>query len=157
MDSEQRVGPRIKRICNAIDRQRTLDLEDMELTSSQGAVLGCLVRNRDAAFSPGDVGKHFGLSHPTVTGILQRLESKGFIAYAQDPEDHRKKRILVTEKALDCHGRIRARFLENEARLTAGMSEAERTALLTLLDRIIVNMDAACESCAAPRPKEEST
>ena len=154
MMPQQAIGPRIKRICNAIDRQRTLDMEDMELTSSQGVVLGYLVRNRDRAVSPGDVGRHFGLSHPTVTGILQRLEAKAFIAYAEDPEDRRKKRILATEKALDCHGHIRERFLENEERLTKGMSEAERTQLSALLDRIIVNMDATCESCAESAGEE---
>ncbi len=156
MSPEQALGPRIKRISNAIDRQRTLDMEDMELTSSQGMVLGWLVRSPDSAISPGDVGRHFGLSHPTVTGILQRLEAKGFVVYADDPADRRRKQVLATEKALDCHSRIRERFLENEARLTMGMSEAERTRLLELLDRVIENTGAGCD-CRAGSPGKEET
>ena len=137
MTPESALGPRIKRISNAIDRKRTLDMEDMELTSSQGMVLGYLARNPDRALSPGDVGRHF-------------------VTYAADPADRRRKQVLATEKALDCHSRIRERFLENEDRLTKGMSEAERTRLLELLDRVIENMGAACECCAGSPGQEEA-
>lgn len=152
MSFEQAIGPRIKRISNAMDRKRTRDLEDLELTSSQGIVLGYLVRNRDSSISPGDIGKHFGLSHPTVTGILQRLETKAYIRYAEDPADRRRKRIEVTERALDCHCRIQERFLETENRLTAGMSEEARAGLLALLDQMIANMGAGDD---ASKNKEE--
>ena len=152
MSFEQAIGPRIKRISNAMDRKRTRDLEDLDLTSSQGIVLGYLVRNRESSISPGDIGKHFGLSHPTVTGILQRLESKAYIRYAEDAADRRRKRIEVTERALDCHCRIHERFLETENRLTAGMSEDERAKLLALLDQMIANMGAGD---AASKNKEE--
>ena len=110
MQSENAVGPRLKRISNALDRKRTLDLEDLDLTSSQGMVLGWLVRRQEAPVNPGEIGRHFGLSHPTVTGILQRLEAKDFIRYAGDSGDRRKKRVIVTEKALDVHQRVVQRF-----------------------------------------------
>ena len=152
MIPEQALGPRIKRISTAIDRKRTRDLEDLDLTSSQGMVLGYLVRSREKPVSPGDIGRHFGLRHPTVTGILQRLEAKGFVVYADDPADRRRKLVAVTDRALDCHARIKEHFAETEARLTEGLSEAQREQLLALLDRVLQNMDAGC----APRPKEES-
>ena len=151
--NEPLVGPRIKRISNALDRKRTLDLEDMDLTSSQGMVLGYLNRRREETVYPGDIGKHFGLSHPTVSGILQRLEAKGFITYEAERGDRRKKRVCTTDRALDCHQRIRGRFLETEALLTGTMSPQELATLVTLLDRMIEKLDAGCEAC---RPKEES-
>ena len=153
MIPEQALGPRIKRISNAMDRKRTLDMEDMDLTSSQGQVLGFLARRKEEAVSPADIGRHFGLSHPTVTGILQRLEAKGFVAYAQDPADRRKKQVYATEKALDCHEHIVERFLQTERQMTRGLTEAEKAGLLALLDRVIENMGAGC-SCCAPERKE---
>ena len=66
--SDNLVSPRIKRISNALDRRVTMELEDMELTASQGMVLGYLHRRRGQDVYPVDIGKHFGLSHPTVTG-----------------------------------------------------------------------------------------
>ena len=150
---EQAVGPRIKRISNAKDRKRTVDLEDMDLTSSQGLVLGYLARHRDEAVYPAEICRHYGLSQPTVTGILQRLEAKGFLVYAEDPSDRRRRRLVPTEKAMDCHEWVKQRFIETERLLTEGLSEEERARLLVLLDRLIANMDAGCESCA-PCPKE---
>lgn len=151
--TELAVGPRIKRISNALDRKRTLDLEDMELTSSQGLVLGYLHRRAGEAVYPGDIGKYFGMSHPTVTGILQRLEAKEFITYADDPEDRRKKQVRLTEKAAECHQRMRDRFLETEAQLTEAMSPGELETLISLLDRMIEKMDAGCGCCS--RTKED--
>jgi DNA-binding MarR family transcriptional regulator len=156
MRPEQAVGPRIKRISNAMDRKRTVDLEDLGLTSSQGLVLGYLARHTEEAVFPGDVCRHFGLSQPTVTGILQRLEAKGFLRYADDPGDRRRRRIVPTQKALDCHEWVKQRFIETEQLLTEGLTEAERSQLLVLLDRLLANMDAGCDSCA-PCPKEETT
>ena len=153
--SELLIGPRIKRVSNALERKRTLDMKDMELTTTQGMVLGFLVYRRQEAATPGDIGRHFGLTHPTVTGILRRLEAKDFITYAEDPKDRRKKRIVATDKALDCHQQVVERFLETEAQLSRDMTEAEKSQLLTLLDKVIANMDAG-GGCAGPVPKEES-
>lgn len=153
MTLEHAIGPRIKRISNAIDRQRTRDLEDLDLTSSQGMVLGYLVRHQEQSISPGELGTLFGMSHPTVTGILQRLEAKDFVRFEKDPEDRRRKRITVTERAMDCHARILKRFADTEECLAAGMSAAQREELLALLDQIVENMQA---DCPGSRPKEES-
>ena len=151
------VGPRIKRISNALDRKRTLDMEDVELTSSQGFVLGYLTRHSAEPVTPGDLGRHFNLSHPTVTGILQRLEAKGFLRYVEDSGDRRKKRICVTEKALDVHQQVLQRFQETEALITQGMTQREIQDLLALLDRIINNVGAAFDGCAESTEKGEST
>ncbi len=153
--NELAVGPRIKRISSAMDRRRTMDLEDVGLTSSQGMVLGWLARRRGEAVCPGDVGKHFGLTHPTVTGILQRLEAKGYIAYEADPGDRRKKRVAATEKAMECYQRIRASFLRTEELLTRDMSPEEQTALVRLLDGILERLDAGCGACTQASPDKE--
>ena len=155
MLSEQALGPRIKRISNALDRKRTLDLEDMELTSSQGFILGYLARHREEAVSPGDLCRHFDLSHPTVTGILQRLEAKGFIVYAEDGTDLRKKRVRATEKALELHHRIVERFLETEELIRGSMSEEELRLLAGLLDRVIANIGQVDGLDPCQKPKEE--
>lgn len=167
---EQYLGPRIRKISNAMDRKRNLDLQDMDLTSSQGMVLGYLARSRGRAVSPGELGSRFGLTHPTVTGILQRLQAKGFIRCEEDPADRRKKRVAATEKALCCHEHIVQRFLQTEAQLTDGLSPSEQETLLALLDRVIANIEPGCacrrgaaqtaegpaEQPAPPR-KEETT
>lgn len=140
MLTELAVSPRIKRISNALERKRTLDLEDMDLTSSQAFVLGYLLRHREEPVNPGDICRHFDLSHPTVTGILQRLECKGFLTYAEDSADRRRKRICVTEKALDVQHCANQRCQETEALVSGTLSEEELRTLVGLLDRVIANI-----------------
>ena len=62
VDRETALAPRIKRISNALDRRRNADMEDMELTSTQGWLLGYLTRHRDRLFTPGDLVRQFGLT-----------------------------------------------------------------------------------------------
>lgn len=152
--SDNLVSPRIKRISNALDRRVTMELEDMELTASQGMVLGYLHRRRGQDVYPVDIGKHFGLSHPTVTGILQRLEAKGFLTYCSDSSDRRKKRICLTERAEDCHQRIHGRFAETEAAITELMTPEEQAVLVKLLDRMIEGLDAGCGACGCRRKED---
>lgn len=155
MLSELAVSPRIKRISNALERKRTLDLEDMDLTSSQAFVLGYLIRHREEAVSAGDICRHFDLSHPTVTGILQRLECKGFLSYVEDSADRRKKQICVTEKALDVHQHAMARCQETESFVTGSMSEEELRTLVGLLDRVIANIGQVDGLDPCKKRKEE--
>lgn len=155
MLSELAVSPRIKRISNALERKRTLDLEDMDLTSSQAFVLGYLIRNREEAVTPGDICRHFDLSHPTVTGILQRLECKGFLTYVEDSNDRRKKQICVTEKALDVHQHARERCQETESLVTGSMTEEELRTLVALLDRVIANIGQVDGLDPCQKRKEE--
>lgn len=155
MLSELAISPRIKRISNALERKRTLDLEDMDLTSSQAFVLGYLLRHREEPVTSGDICKHFDLSHPTVTGILQRLESKGFLTYAEDSTDRRKKQICVTEKALDVNQRAKERCQETETLVSGSLSEEELRTLVGLLDRVIANIGQVDGLDPCQKPKEE--
>lgn len=135
------VSSRIKRISNALHHLCTEDIAEQELTSSQAYVLAWLIRQQQPVY-PCDIGKRFGIKHPTVSGILQRLDAKGFISFVPDP-DHRRKRIVLTQKTHLCDERLRKRIRQNEQMLLDGMSPEEIDTLRTLLDRVIGNIDAA--------------
>ncbi|MBR6378273.1 MAG: MarR family transcriptional regulator [Oscillospiraceae bacterium] len=155
MLSELAISPRIKRISNALERKRTLDLEDMDLTSSQAFVLGYVIKHREEPVTSGDICRHFDLSHPTVTGILQRLECKGFLTYAEDSTDRRKKQICATEKALAVQQNARARCQETETLVSGSMTEEELRTLVSLLDRVIANIGQVDGLDPCQKPKEE--
>ena len=137
----QSVGIRIKRISNAMQRQCANDIVKRELTPSQADVLAWLARQQQPVY-PCDISKRFGLKHPTVSGILQRLDAKGFICFVPDP-DHRRKRILLTEKSRLCDEWLKKRLRQNEQLLLNGMSREEIQTLCILLDRVIGNINSA--------------
>jgi DNA-binding MarR family transcriptional regulator len=125
-------------------------LAQMELTAAQGHIMGFLA-HCDFQPCPRDIEEKFQLSHPTVSGLLSRLEKKGFVALNPDPADRRCKRIRVLPKGHQCHALMHRAILENEQRLVAGFTPEEQAQFSALLERAIENMGGSpCQK------KEES-
>lgn len=101
---------------------------------------------------PKDVEEALQLSHPTVSGILSRLEQKGFIALLPDFSDRRCKRIHVQPKGLACHQTMQQTMQHNEQRLLQGFTPEEKEQFARLLQRAITNMGG---SPCHINPKEE--
>ena len=114
-------------------------LETMDLTAAQGHIMAYLAHAKEAP-CPRDLEAEFHLTHPTVSGLLSRLEQKGFIELRTDPEDRRCKRIYVREKGLQCHELMHKTILENERRMTDGFTPEEKEVFSDLLQRAIRNM-----------------
>lgn len=125
-------------------------LAQMELTASQGRILGFLAHQKEPP-CPHDIEKTFHLSHPTVSGLLTRLEKKEFLELRPDPADRRCKRIYILPKAQECFDLMDQTILDNEQRLVKDFSPEEQELFMQLLDRAIQNLfDEHC------KPKEES-
>lgn len=121
------------------DQAMTAELEKMDLTAAQGHIMGYLAHHREAP-CPRDIETEFHLSHPTVSGLLSRLEQKSFIELRTDPNDRRCKRIYILPKGKECHDRMHQVITENEARMVQGFTEEEKTQFINLLTRAIKNM-----------------
>ena len=120
---------------------QTMDnaMESMDLTAAQGHIMAYLAHTKEPP-CPRDVETEFHLSHPTVSGLLSRLEQKKFIELLTDPEDRRCKRIYVLDKGRRCHEVMHRTILENEQRMTEGFTPEERELFHSLLQRAIRNM-----------------
>ena len=129
----------------------TVALESMELTAAQGRIMGYLAHQEQPP-CPRDIELEFQLSHPTVSGILSRLEQKGFIELRMDPSDRRCKRIYVLPKGAECQDLMHSTIMDNEKRIVDGFTAEEQKQFAALLQRAITNMGG--NSCH-PRLKEE--
>lgn len=114
-------------------------LESMELTASQGHIMGFLA-HRKTPPCPRDIEAEFQLSHPTVSGLLSRLEQKGFIELRADPEDRRCKRIYVLQKGKECQELMHNTIQENERRIVQGFTPEEQEQFAAMLHKAITNM-----------------
>ena len=121
------------------DQAITRALEEMDLTSSQGHIMGFLAHQKTPP-CPKDVEEAFHLSHPTVSGLLSRLERKGFVELRTDTVDRRCKRIYVLEKGRQCQQRMKNTISGIEEKLVSGFTEDECAEFAALLDRAIANM-----------------
>lgn len=72
---------------------------------------------------------------PTVSALVARLEERGLLERANDPDDRRRSRLFVTEEARQLLARIaRARAFADDRIRTAAGRDADRAArLLTRL------------------------
>ena len=126
-------------------------LEQMELTAAQGHIMGYLARAKQPP-CPRDIEAEFQLTHPTVSGLLSRLEQKNFIELRTDPEDRRCKRIYVLPKGRECQETMYKIIVENERRIVQDFTPEEQELFASLLRRGITNMGGSPH----PKHKEES-
>lgn len=126
----------------AISQTVTQAMMEMELTSAQGRIMGFLAMQKDPPCAK-DIEENFNLSHPTVSGILSRLEKKDFIEFRPDQQDKRCKRIYILPKGADCNERIYRTIQENEGLIVRGFSQEEMAQFADLLTRAANNLGCA--------------
>ena len=136
----------------AISQSITQALGQMELTSAQGRIMGYLARRGEPPCAK-DIEEEFHLSHPTVWGLLSRLEKKDFIEFRPDAADRRCKRIYVLPKGKQLHETMHRTIAENEARMVENFTPEEQAQFVSLLLRAIANMGVTNYTC---KFKEES-
>jgi DNA-binding MarR family transcriptional regulator len=78
----------------------------------------------------GELASLLGCDKTNVTGMVDRLERRGFLARETDPADRRVTRAVLTEQGLAARKNIRA-ALDRE--LAARLPRAERAKLVSLV------------------------
>lgn len=148
-----RYGHYIRLLHSATDQAMTNALASMDLTAAQGHIMGFITHSPQPP-CPRDIEEAFRLSHPTVSGILSRLEKKSFIQLRPDETDRRVKRIYVLPKGKELAETMHATILASEAKLTQDFSDKEKELFAQLLQRAIRNVGV--QPCSR-RHKEETT
>ena len=133
------LGGRIRLLHWCTSQAMNESLAQIGLTSAQGRIMGRLFLSKEP-LCPRDVEREFCLSHPTVSGILSRLEKKGFIELRPDPQDRRRKQIYVLDKASEFAALMNDTIQSTENRLVAGFTPEETEQFTAYLERAIGNM-----------------
>ena len=145
-------GPRLKMLHFCTNQAITNALGEMDLTAAQGHILAYLSRHSEPP-CPRDLEEVFHLSHPTVSGLLTRLEKKEFIALRPDKQDKRCKRIYLLSKGEACNQAMGQHIQAIEQQMVRNFSEEEQKQFARLLDRAVANMGGPLP----PAEKEEDT
>ena len=132
-------GARFRMLHSCTDQLMSNALAQMELTAAQGHLVSYIAHAKQPPCAR-DLEDFFQLSHPTVSGLLSRLEKKEFIEFRPDPTDRRCKRIYLLPKGIECHEFIVQNILKAEQTIVAGFSEEEKAIFSRLLNRAICNL-----------------
>lgn len=130
----------IKTIADKTGAAADADLRRHGLTFSQLRVLGFL-HSQGGSTSQREIQRHMETSHPTVVGLVTRLEKNGFVVCYTDKTDRRNKIVSMKEKAVllgDELDEERQRAADQQLR---GMSDAEKKELFRLLSIMASNME----------------
>ena len=139
-DRSRLIGFMIKQINNVYEKDLNERLRKIGITSSQCAVLDYLFHTSKDEVSQRDVEKGLNLKNPTVTGILKRLDEKGYILCVPNARDKRKKNIYLTEKAYDIQRRMETDRRKLDRELTRGMTKREVESLTKNLEKLLYNI-----------------
>lgn len=97
MDSRH-VGYLIKGINDKLKVSADNNLKNHNLTLTQSRVLAFL-NSRGSIATQKEIEEFLEVSHPTVVGIVSRMEQNGHVTTWMDPENRRNKMVQLTEQA----------------------------------------------------------
>ena len=117
----------------------------MGLTAVQLRVLGSVSRLEAAGeeeIHQNDLERLEHVTHPAMTKLLQRLESKGFVCCVPSTKDRRYKKITCTEKSRGIHQVILAQDEEVLAEFCRNFTQEQKQALFQMADMLLKNIDS---------------
>lgn len=137
---ENDCGFYIKHIHDALERDSNNALRDEDLTMAQVTVLLQLNSASKKELSMKELEKRLRVAQSTASGIIVRLEQKGFVESFGCPDDRRIKMVRITQAGIDCCHISEQRMREAEERLLSSLTETEREIFNTLLRKVSNSM-----------------
>lgn len=136
----QPIGYLMKQITDKMKAAADADLKIKKLTLSQIRVLE-FISGKGGAVTQKSIEEYLGVSHPTVVGIVARMEKNGYLVCYLDKEDKRNKIAKLTEQAALMAQEIGSEIASQEEKLLRGLTEEEVGSLYRMLLIICKNVD----------------
>ena len=109
-----------------------LEKHELRVRSYSVLALAC----DDARPSQKEIAEFLRLDPSQVVSLIDDLQTRGLVERVADPRDRRSNVVVATPAGRKTHARARADILRAEDRLLGGLTDAERHALSTVLQRL---------------------
>jgi DNA-binding MarR family transcriptional regulator len=143
---ENEIVAALRRIIRAVDLHSRQLLDQYGLTGPQLVVLQQVERLDGAPASA--LARVAHLSRPTVTGILDRLTSRGLVQRSPDPKDRRSYQVSITASGRQVLADAPSLLQDKFRQELASLEDWEQSMILSTLQRIATMMDAEAISAA---------
>lgn len=134
------IHENLKQIYNLIKKNVNKELEELDLTLSQSGILMFILMNKDKKINQRQIENEFNLSNPTVNGILNRLEYKGFIKRTNDENDKRIRNITALETAEKFMEVVKEKKIKMENNMLKNISKDELNIFCNILEKMTNNL-----------------
>jgi MarR family transcriptional regulator, transcriptional regulator for hemolysin len=140
-----RFGLELRTLNNLIRRRCDFSSHKKEIetiTGNNGWIIGFLAENSTAGRNvyQKTIEEHFNITRAAASNALSLMEQKGLITRLPDKQDGRRKKIVLTEKALQLERLIKEDFDSFEATLRKGFTDDELETLYGFFLRIKENL-----------------
>ena len=130
----------LRRIIRAVDLySRQLSIRH-SLTGPQLVCLRQLVQQ--GPMTPGRLAREVSLSPATISGILDRLERRGYVTRSRRPEDKRQVLVAITTRGRELTGRTPPPLHERFTRRLAELPESRQAEIHRVLGEVVEMMEA---------------
>lgn len=134
------IGYLIKTINDKLKAKADADLKHFNLTFSQSRVLAFL-NGKGGETTQKEIEVFLSVSHPTVVGIVSRMEQNGYLISFTDKKDKRNKIVRLTEKAMKIGNEMEQNMIKNEQMLLSPLSSEQTEQLKEMLMSIYENLE----------------
>jgi MarR family transcriptional regulator, organic hydroperoxide resistance regulator len=131
-------GYRLKLLSQLLARKFQEQLDPFGLTPFHWVILCCLWQEDGLAIS--SLSEKLQQVGGTLTGVLNRMEDRGFVVRQQDAQDRRIYRIWLTDAGRSLQETLPPLALALRQQTMKGFSEADCQQFSTLLDQAIKNL-----------------
>lgn len=114
--------------------------KEKDLTFAQARVLEYVI-SKGGNTTQKSIEDYLEVSHPTVVGIVSRMEKSGYLVCHVDKEDKRNKIVEVTERAVCVSQELETGKTAQEEKLLKGLTKEEIETLYRILCVIRKNVD----------------
>ena len=130
----------LKQLHLAMQRFGRNQMGHRDLSTAQHIMLEYLLNKRQETLYSTDLHKCIGISKAAVSATLKGLYAKGYVTFLREETDERKKRIFLTDKALQEAEVIEKEMQAGEAKLCQGISAENLEVIRQGLCQMIQNM-----------------
>ncbi len=111
-----------------------------EITFSQMGIVNFLAEKENHEATQKEIEIVAEVSHPTITGLVQRLEKKGIVQTEISVQRRLTKTVKLAQKGLNLYKESEKERKIHENMLKKGFSQEEKNLLLDFLQRIKNNI-----------------
>ncbi len=134
------IGGMIKYISDKVRQKADNNLKDHNVTLSQVRVLNFLWRENGSC-SQKQIEDFLQVSHPTVVGLVSRMEQSGYIQTSVSPDDKRNKIVTVTDSGMSLACEL-CRYMEDiDKRMLVGLTDEQQAQLADMLYIVAQNFE----------------
>ncbi len=135
----RQIGYLMKIINDRIKVNADADLKEHNLTLTQSKVLAFL-NSQGGQSTQKEIEDFLNVTHPTVVGVVARMELNGFLNSWLDPSDKRNKIVALTDSARSTGLEMEHKIEEFEKKMRSGLSEAQVSEFIATLEHIYRNL-----------------